>query len=141
MILLPRTDWEIRNTKHKGRGVFVKQDVPKGTIVAEYVGEIISILEVDIRKYGEYLMAYDDTSCIIPDLNKTGAHLINHSCEPNCWIVNEGKHIYFKAIRDIKSYEELTIDYLYPPLSLGCTNCSHICKCGSKKCRGTMHSI
>lgn len=139
MILLPKKSYEIKETKEKGRGVFAKQNISKGIFVAEYIGQITPILEVDIKAYGDYLMAYDDTSCIVPDLHAEGAHLINHSCDPNCWIVNDKNHIFFKAIRNIKKNEEITIDYLYPPLSLGCANCTHICKCGSKNCRGTMH--
>lgn len=140
MILLPKDFWEVRNTKEKGQGVFAKKDIESRKIIAQYTGYIIPIVDIDLKVYGDYLMSYDENQAIVPNLEKTGAHLLNHSCNPNCWLFPYEKNIFFINIRDIKESEELTIHYLYHPLEDGCENCTHICMCGSKNCTGTMHT-
>jgi SET domain-containing protein len=53
------------------------------------------------------------------DATRTGsiAHLINHSCEPNCYSrvisVNGDEHIIIFAKRDVAKWEELTYDYRF----------------------------
>jgi len=95
--------------------------------------------DLDKDKDGLYLMFLNDKYAIYPDLTKNDIHLINHSCEPNCWILNNKGCVYFFALRDIKVGEEITISYLLPPKSEACNPCPHNCKCGSKNCTGTMH--
>lgn len=140
MISLAPRSWEKRDTTDKGRGIFTTKEITKGTVVGYYVGKIVQYVDVDLEKYRNYLMYYDDTSCIIPDLSKPGAHLINHSCSPNCWMYPDQGLTSFIAIKDVAAGEELTIHYLYPPLEKGCPNCTHQCKCESVTCRGTMHT-
>ena len=149
MFLIDNTYYKLKNTKHKGRGIFAKRQIKAKTIIGEYTGSKVKIEEYDLEKDkdGLYLMFLDDTYAIYPDLSKIDIHLINHSCEPNCWIVSEAcrcsvnhnGHVYFFALRDIKEGEELTISYLLPPKDETCNPCPHSCKCGSKKCTGTMH--
>ncbi|XP_041038936.1 histone-lysine N-methyltransferase SMYD3 isoform X4 [Carcharodon carcharias] len=38
--------------------------------------------------------------------------LLNHSCDPNCVIVFEGKQLQLHAVRQIQANEELTISYI-----------------------------
>lgn len=141
MFLIPKNYYQIKETKDKGRGVFTKKEVLKKTIIGEYTGSKIKIAEYDLEKDkdGLYLMFLNDKYAIYPDLSKDDIHLINHSCEPNCWIINHKSHIYFFALRDIKVGEELTISYLLPPNDGQCKPCTHICICGSKNCTGSMH--
>lgn len=141
MFLIPKSYYQIKKTKNRGRGVFVKREIKQKTIIGEYTGEKIKIAEYDLEKdrEGLYLMYLDDTYAIYPDPTKIDIHLINHSCEPNCWMINHRDHIYFFALRDIKKNEELTISYLLPPKDKTCNPCTHDCKCRSKSCTGTMH--
>jgi len=143
MFLISKDYYQIKQTKDMGRGVFVKKEIKTKTIIGEYTGEKVEIEKYDLEKdkEGLYLMFLDDKYAIYPDLTKVDIHLINHSCDPNCWISNDKKHIYFFALRDIKVGEELTISYLLPPKDKTCNPCNHICKCGSKKCTGTMHRL
>ena len=60
------------------------------------------------------------------------ARLINHSCEPNCEAIQEGKRIYIQALRDIETDEEITFDYGFDVESYK----DHPCLCGSAKCVG-----
>ncbi|MEK7168773.1 MAG: SET domain-containing protein [Patescibacteria group bacterium] len=141
MFLIDSSYYQIKKTKNKGNGVFCKKEIKAKRIIGEYTGEKIEIEKYDLEndKYGLYLMFLDDKYAIYPDLAKEDIHLINHSCEPNCWIVTHKGHVYFFTLRDIKKGEELTISYLLPPKDETCNPCTHNCYCGSLKCTGTMH--
>ncbi|PVV00771.1 hypothetical protein BB560_004835 [Smittium megazygosporum] len=63
------------------------------------------------------------------------AFLLNHDCNPNCTPVFEGRHLHMKAVRDIKSGEELTHSYINNISSLTqrrnllLKNYNFVCKC------------
>ena len=141
MFFVNKECYIVKNTKNTGRGVFVKKIIKQRTIIGEYTGEKIEIEKYDLEKdkEGLYLMFLDDEHAIYPDLNTKDLHLINHSCNPNCWILNSDNRVFFFALRDIKIGEELTISYLLPPKDETCNPCPHSCYCRSKKCTGTMH--
>ncbi|MFZ3301511.1 MAG: SET domain-containing protein-lysine N-methyltransferase [Microgenomates group bacterium] len=141
MFFIDKSFYQIKKTKQKGFGVFAKKKIKAKTIIGEYTGKRIEIEKYDLEKDkdGLYLMFLDDKYAIYPDLNIKDLHLINHSCDPNCWILNTNGKVYFFALRDIKSKEELTISYLLPPKDETCNPCTHNCYCGNKKCTGTMH--
>lgn len=68
------------------------------------------------------------------------ARFINHSCAPNCETVIENSRVFIDAIRNIKPGEELGYDY---QLTWESTDdpeelALYACRCGAKKCRGTM---
>jgi len=141
MFFITKDYYQIKTTDKKGRGVFCTKEIKAKTIIGEYTGEKVEIEKYDLEKDkdGLYLMFLDDKYAIYPDLNKKDLHLINHSCEPNCWILNSGGKVFFFALREIKIGEELTISYLLSPKDKTCNPCTHDCYCGSKKCTGTMH--
>ena len=141
MFLIGDDKWEVRETPHKGRGVFAKKLIEKGTVIGDYLGTIIQMSEYDIDEdsRGLYLMYLTDETCIYPDLNTAGLHLINHSCKPNCWIYTYKFHTLFFALRRIYPGEEVCISYLLSPLDTLCDPCPHDCHCGEKTCTGTMH--
>ena len=141
MFLIGKSYYQIKKTKKKGLGVFAKKIIKARTIVGEYTGEKVEIEKYDLEKDkdGLYLMFLDDKYAIYPDLESEDIHLINHSCQPNCWILNNKSKVYFFTLRDTKRGEELTISYLLPPKDKTCNPCTHDCCCGSKKCTGTMH--
>lgn len=141
MFLIPDDYWEVKKTKEKGRGVFAAKKIAAGTIVGDYIGKVIKTAEydLDLDKKGLYLMYFSDKASIYPDLTKPGIYLLNHSCAPNCWMYTHQGHTLFFALRDIRKDEELTISYLLSPKTDSCQPCTHICKCGSKFCTGSMH--
>ncbi len=141
MFYIAKSYYQIKKTRNKGRGVFAKKEIKAKKIIGEYTGELVEIEKYDLDKDkdGLYLMFLDDKYAIYPDLTKVDIHLINHSCKPNCWIINNSGKVYFFALRDIKVGEELTISYLLPPKHETCNPCNHDCYCGSEKCTGTMH--
>lgn len=124
-----------------GRGVYAQRPIAQGTIIGDYLGTIIKTQEYDLEsdKKGLYLMYLTDETSVYPDLTQPGIHLLNHSCEPNCWMYIHEGHTLFFAISDIAPGTQLTISYLLSPREDGCTNCTHQCYCQSAKCTGTMH--
>jgi SET domain-containing protein len=141
MFLLNDDQWEVKETKEKGLGVFATKKIKAGTIIGDYLGKVIRTAEYDLEndKNGLYLMYLTDNASIYPDLTKPGVHLLNHSCVPNCWISLYRGHTLFFALRDITPNEELSLSYLLSPKDEYCAPCLHDCKCGETQCVGTMH--
>lgn len=140
MFLITDDFWEVRETKEKGKGIFAKKRISKGTVIGDYLGKVIKTEEYDLREdeKGLYLMYLTDEASIYPDFEKPGLHLFNHSCEPNCFMHFYKGHTLLFALRDIKAGEELTISYMLSPNEY-CDPCPHVCRCESKSCTGTMH--
>lgn len=135
----------IKSSPIHGTGVIAASDIKKGQEVIEYVGEIISKDEAEIRAENEINNNSQDPSkgaVYIFELNKVAdidgnvkwnpARFINHSCDPNCESETKNDCIIISAIKDIKKGEELTYDYGYDMDSYK----DHPCRCGSKNCIG-----
>lgn len=114
--LYPRL--EVRKVDGKGFGLFNVEDIPEGTFIIEYVGEVINLEEFHRRferlkqqKSDTYYMLSIDGSLFI-DAGPKGndARFINHSCEPNSipqkWTVKGVTRIGFFANCHIKSVGE-----------------------------------
>uniref|UniRef100_A0A1I8J3S7 B box-type domain-containing protein n=1 Tax=Macrostomum lignano TaxID=282301 RepID=A0A1I8J3S7_9PLAT len=113
----------------EGLGAFARTDLPKGTVVCTYGGELIQgqkarlAREEDIVKQGKpccFLFFFswrDQAYCI--DATNTFQYVgryINHSrrrnnLKPIVADVNNKPHLVFQAIRDIARGEELLYDY------------------------------
>lgn len=126
-------------------------DVPKGSFVCEYIGELISDSEADRREDDSYLFDLDnkdgDTYCI--DARRYGnvARFINHLCNPNLVPVKvfvEHQDLRFPRIclfasRDIPAYEELGFDY---GEKFWIIKWKHFtCACNSPKCKYSSETI
>jgi hypothetical protein len=68
------------------------------------------------------------------------ARFINHSCDPNCETVIVKGHIYIAALRNIPKGQELVYDYSYARDKSTTEEDEklYVCRCGTKKCRGTI---
>jgi hypothetical protein len=130
-----------------GWGVFTKQAHLANDMVIEYAGEVVRPVIADIRERrcydslvgaGTYMFRIDDERVI--DATHTGSigHLINHSCEPNCFsrvVTASGEdRIIIFAKRDIPPGEELTYDYRFMSKDEQLT-----CYCGCSGCRGSVN--
>lgn len=130
-----------------GFGIFAKHPHKAGDMVIEYTGELVRPSIADRREHliynslvgaGTYMFRIDDERVI--DATRAGsiAHLINHSCEPNCYsrviTVSGDEHIIIFAKRDIKQWEELTYDYRFVA-----TDEQLACYCGFPRCRGVVN--
>lgn len=138
---------EARNSNIHGRGVYAVAPIKKGTRIMEYLGQRISHGEADARyeKKGEddghtFLFIASNRTVIDAGVAGNDARFINHSCNPNCETVIENSRVFIDAIRSIKPGEELGYDYQLTwestddPAELAL----YACRCGAKKCRGTM---
>jgi palmitoyltransferase ZDHHC9/14/18 len=78
---------EVRHTKDgKGSGLFAMEDIEKDDYIIEYVGKIECK-----RRENIYLMKINGVNLWINgDKNGGPAQYINHSCNPNCELVQWG---------------------------------------------------
>ena len=107
--------FEIRLLPGKGRGVFAKQDFPRGSVLE--MTPIIEIPQKDwqiIEKTCLHNYAFgwgqdQDQAAIALGLGS----LFNHSYEPNAFYRKKLRElvIEFIALRDIRSGEEITVNY------------------------------
>lgn len=138
---------EARDSAIHGRGVYAIAPIKKGARIIEYLGERISHAEADERyeQKGDddghtFLFIASNRTVIDAGVNGNDARFINHSCNPNCETVIENSRVFIDAIRNIKPGEELGYDYQLTwestddPAELAL----YACRCGAKKCRGTM---
>lgn len=141
MFFLDDDGWEVVQTSSRGRGIATLKPITKGTVIGDYLGTVIDFAEFDLQEdaKGLYAMYYTDRVGIYPDVQSDDIHLINHSCDPNCWMYIYHGHTLFFAIRDITLGEELTISYLLSPRDELCAVCIHDCHCRRPHCSGTMH--
>lgn len=137
MILLNKTSYEIKNNVSTGQGVFATKDIPYGTIIADYIGKIITNESADIFP-SLHCIQRNSNEVILPDLDKPGAHTINHSCSANCTYYPYKGHVVAVSKRKIFSGEEITTEYHVEPGYFTDPNDPHECKCGSFFCRGTL---
>lgn len=136
--------YQVKASGVHGKGVFATEDIPKGTKIIEYLGEIISKKEGDKRAKEQYEKSKKDGSgsVFVFELNKkqdidgdvswNPAKYLNHSCNPNCKYKIIDNHIWIISIKPIKKDEELNFDY-------GCDTEdyeNHICRCNSENCIG-----
>jgi uncharacterized protein len=139
MFLLQSDYWEVKESEKKGRGVFAKENIAAGTIIGDYLGKILPDDAEEKENDGFYEMYYTDDTSVWPDPKSEGIHLINHSCEPNCFMYTYQGHTLYFATRKIFTGEEITVSYCLPPIDEDCAPCEDICHCGSEICTGTMH--
>ncbi|XP_022609211.1 histone-lysine N-methyltransferase EHMT1-like isoform X2 [Seriola dumerili] len=82
-----RARLQLFRTQTMGWGVRAMQDIPQGTFICEYVGEIITDAEADKRENDSFLFTLDnkvkDVHCIDARLFGNIGRFINHLCEPN----------------------------------------------------------
>lgn len=127
-----------------GRGVFAVKRIPKGARIVEYKGKRVPWDEFDEEDDG-HTMLFHVTEDLVIDANQGGsvARWINHSCAPNCEAVFEDERVFIEAIRDIEPGEELGYDYSLQTAERLTREdvLLHRCRCGAKKCRGTMLEI
>lgn len=67
----------------KGWGVRALANVPKGTFVGSYTGEILTAMEADRRTDDSYYFDLDNGHCIDANYYGNVTRFFNHSCEPN----------------------------------------------------------
>lgn len=93
-----------------GLGLFAVAEIPKGTKIVEYTGEIISNEDDDLID-GKYLFDLNDEYTIDGRSRENLGRYVNHSCRPNASAVVLGGEAWIVARRKIKPGEEIAFDY------------------------------
>lgn len=131
-------------TEKKGWGLKTTQDLPVGTFVMEYVGEVLDQREFKrrVKEYAHdrqrhyYFMALRADEIIDATMKGNFSRFINHSCDPNCetqkWTVNGELRVGFFTRRDVVAEEELTFDYQFQRYGKEAQRCL----CEASNCRG-----
>ena len=119
-------------------GLSAATNIKKGQKIIQYKGKKVSLNKVETNsKYDNekeiYLFNLNKRYDLDGDFKYNTARLINHSCNPNCEVLEDNKKLWIFAIRDIKKNEELTYDYGF---SFDKDYKQYVCKCGSKNCVG-----
>lgn len=142
----------LRRSPIHGNGVFAARDIPAEKEIIEYKGKRLTHRQADqadgdVETGHTFLFTLNDKYVIDGAQEGNDARWINHSCEPNCEAVlleddkdRKADQVIIQSIRPIKKGEELTYDY---GITLGERHTPRLkkiwaCRCGSKKCTGTM---
>ncbi|XP_026275613.1 histone-lysine N-methyltransferase Su(var)3-9 isoform X1 [Frankliniella occidentalis] len=135
-----------------GWGIKAKEAIKTGTFICQYVGEVITNEEAEVRgrRYDADGKTYlfdldfnDPENCLYTvDAAMYGniSHFINHSCNPNSgifavWVNCLDPNIPclgLFALRDIEAEEEITFSYTSTNDS---SSSKMLCKCSSVNCR------
>jgi len=134
----------VRQSDIHGRGVFARVALAAGEELIDYHGEVITWQEASRRyesgdqDYGHtFFFDIDDGLVIDGGVNGNESRWINHSCEPNCEFVQQGRRVFVRALRDIAGGEELLLDYRLE-LDESDEHGHYACRCGAQSCRRTM---
>lgn len=114
-----------------GLGLFAGEDIKKGEIIIEYIGNILNKEEADKRVTSQYLFEVNRNKTIDGTPRWNTARYANHSCVPNAESDIKKGRVFVIAIKNIKDGEEIVYDY-------GEEFCEehikpHGCRCVAKK--------
>jgi GrpB-like predicted nucleotidyltransferase (UPF0157 family) len=131
---------EVRSSPIEGRGLFCRQALPAGTVVARLGGRLVSDRDLERlifdaerdpdRSYVDSIAVDGNTNLLIPPGEPI--HFGNHSCDPTLWHIGP---FTLATRRDIAPGAELTIDYATQTAN---PRVRFDCRCGSSRCRGTV---
>jgi SET domain-containing protein len=137
----------VRQSGVHGKGVFALEPIAAGERLIEYKGQRISWKEA-LRRHPHnpdepnhtFYFALDSGDVIDGKVKGNSARWINHSCAPNCEAEEIDGHVFIDALRDIGAGEELFYDYglVIDARQTKKLKKEYECRCGARKCRGTM---
>jgi uncharacterized protein len=138
---------QVKSSGVHGKGVYALTTIPKGAVVVEYKGEVISWDEA-LRRHPHdpsdpdhtFYFHVDETRTIDGKVGGNMARWINHGCQPNCEADDVDGRIFIKALRTLKPGEELFYDYglVIDERHTAKLKKQFECRCGKPRCRGTM---
>ena len=117
-----------------GCGVFAREPIKKGELLALFGGRIAARDEIDpnIPHFTQRVLQIEDDYYLITPDPLEPSDCFNHSCEPNAGFTGQ---VGVVAMRDIKAGEEINFDYAM------CDSTPYdefTCYCGSENCRGSV---
>ena len=128
------SDVEIRRSPIEGLGLFAarsfcaRQRIRQINVVREITPT--SPLREELGERADHC-DYPDGKVVL--LGSPDRH-VNHSCDPNAYVLYEGDRSFLVARRDIAASEEITCDY-----NINITRgTAWSCHCGASRCGGTV---
>jgi SET domain-containing protein len=132
----------IGRSRMHGVGVFAAETIAAGRKVIEYAGERRTWAQ-DARRARERERQGEPKNVYRAHIRRhwvidgtaggTGAEFINHSCDPNLGARAIRDRLLLFSLRRIRRGEELSWDYQLSGRA------RVKCRCGSRKCRGTLN--
>ena len=110
-------DHHFKNVKVKrglaGLGLFAGEDIKKGELIIEYIGNILNKEESDKVAANQYLFEVSRNKTIDGSVRWNIARYCNHACNEagNAESEIKNKRVFVKATRNIKEGEEIVYDY------------------------------
>ncbi len=102
----------VKNVKGKGRGVFARQAIGKGTVIERAPVALLPVKYLvggkDCPVLAKYFYAWNRTTVAIA---LGYGSLYNHSYSPNAVYSDRDMTIIYRALRDIAPGEEITVNY------------------------------
>jgi SET domain-containing protein len=145
---------QVRRSAIHGNGVFAATDIKADTRLIEYKGQMLTHAQADKLHDGSsdsghtFPFTLNDKYVLDANVDGSDARWINHGCDPNCIAVldeYEGKdrrkdRVFIESLRDIKAGEELIYNYgiVLEERQTPRLKAIWACRCGSRKCTGTM---
>lgn len=127
---------EIRSSRIQGGGMFAREPISAGEIVAivggtvmtedEFQAYVLTTPRYNATQLGEHFHLVD-----LIQTPETVAGSINHSCDSNLWLQDE---VTIVARRAIAPGEELTLDYALTTVEPD-WQLDQPCQCGTPACR------
>ena len=123
---------EVRQSAIEGLGIFATRSFPAG----ERIRRINVVREITPEHPLRVELGERQDHCDYPDgkvvlLGFPDRH-VNHSCDPNAYVVYEADECFFVARRNIAGGDEITCDY-----NINIANgTAWPCRCGATRCRG-----
>ena len=119
--------------KNDGCGIFARELVKKGELVAVWGGEVFATDEfMELPEKLRGLSVQVEEGLYLVSVVVSSADCFNHSCDPNIGIVGQ---ITVFALRDIQPDEEARFDYATTD---GSPYDEFECDCGTSLCRGNI---
>jgi SET domain-containing protein len=117
----------VRDSELHGKGLFTLTEIQQGTVIMKIIGEEIDedeCIKREIEGNNVYIF-YKDENKYVDTINTKKIKYINHNCDCNCYVDEDQQgNLILVAKSDIKTDEELTIDYGYDEIYIEC-NCEN----------------
>lgn len=114
-VTLPDHHYKLVKAKRgvAGLGLFAGENIKKGELIIEYIGNILNKEEADKKTTSQYLFEITRNKTIDGSPRWNIARYCNHACDEAANAESEIKRgrVFVKAIKDIKEGDEICYDY------------------------------